>query len=73
MAGENYRALRSTVGEFLKGRTGLKLGSVYPTYTLGVEPVDFDRLYPPQVVEMMRQGIVRFGRKLPGLLLRMRC
>ncbi len=66
MAGENYRACGATVGEFLKGRTGLKLGSVYPTYTLGVEPVDFDRLYPPQVVEMMRQGIVRFGRKLPG-------
>ena len=28
--------------------------------------MDFDQLYPPQVVEMMRAGIRLFGRKLPG-------
>lgn len=66
LAGSNYRACGGTVGEFLAGRPGLKLRSVAPTYALGLEAVDFDRLYPPQVVEMMRTGIAVFGRKLPG-------
>ncbi len=66
LAGGSYRACGATAGEFLARRPGLKLESVQPTYALGLEAVDFDRLYPPQIVEMMRTGINVFGRKLPG-------
>ena len=61
-----YRGCGATVGAFLEGRKGLELRSVTPTYALGLEPVDFDRLYPPQVAAMMRLGLRNFGRKLPG-------
>ncbi len=37
-----------------------------PSYALGLEPVDFDRLYPAEVARMMRLGLRSFGRKLPG-------
>ena len=66
MAGETYRAPGATVGHFLEGRTGLSLKTVTPSYALGLEPVDFDRLFPPQITGMLRTGLRVFDRKLHG-------
>ena len=66
MGGRNYRAPAVTVGNFLDGRTGLDLKSVTPSYALGVEPGDFDRLFPKQVTGMLRTGLRLFDRKIKG-------
>lgn len=66
MAGAGYRACGVTAGNFLEGKTGLSLKAVQPSYSLGVEAVDFDRLFPRRITEMMRLGLRVFDRKLPG-------
>ncbi|WP_069988093.1 NAD(P)/FAD-dependent oxidoreductase [Massilioclostridium coli] len=66
LGGKDYRAPAATVGEFLNHRVGLQEKRVHPSYALGVNPVDFDRLFPNIVTQMMREGLERFGRKIPG-------
>lgn len=65
-AGKNWRAPAADVGSFLEGRPGLKVGKVTPSYALGVEKADFDRLLPSFVTDMLRTGLRVFDRKLPG-------
>lgn len=66
MGKEQYRAPAATAGRFLVGKTGYAFGRVEPSYSLGVEPADFDRVFPHNVNRMLREGLERFGRKLPG-------
>ncbi len=66
LGGKDYRAPAATVGEFLNHRVGLQEKRVHPSYALGVNPVDFDQLFPNIVTQMMREGLERFGRKIPG-------
>lgn len=66
MGGETGAAPGVTVGRFLQHKTGLDLHSVQPTYALGVVPGDLDALFPPVIPAMLREGIVRMGKKLPG-------
>ena len=60
------RGCAATADCFLEGKAGLHLGSVQPTFALGVEPVDFDSLFPAQVTGMMRTGLRQFSRKIRG-------
>ncbi len=62
----SYRAPAQTAGEFLAGKPGFVTGRVAPTYAIGVEGADFDRLFPPRVTEQLRLGLRAFGRRLPG-------
>ncbi len=66
MSGGRCRGCGATVGDFLEGRKGLRLGRVTPSYALGLEPVDFDALYPARIAEMMRTGLRLFDRKIQG-------
>ncbi|MDD2956276.1 MAG: hypothetical protein PHD67_08170 [Oscillospiraceae bacterium] len=66
LGGGNFRAPAQTAGLFLEGKPGLALGRVEPSYALRVEPCGFDRLFPGEVTRMLREGLLRFGRKLPG-------
>lgn len=61
-----YRAPAQTAGRFLAGKPGMELGAVEPSYAIGVEGADFDRLFPPVVTSMLREGLTLFQRKLPG-------
>lgn len=60
------RAPAQTVGNFLSGKTGFTVGRVRPSYALGVEAADFEKLFPPRVVQQLRLGLRVFGQKLPG-------
>ncbi|MBR6790856.1 MAG: hypothetical protein IKM31_08340, partial [Oscillospiraceae bacterium] len=66
MGGRNYRAPAVTVGNFLDGKTGLDLKSVTPSYALGVEACDFDKLFPQRITDMLRTGLRVFDRKIRG-------
>lgn len=64
--GRDYQAPAVTAGAFLKSRPALELGSVVPSYALGVKLADFDTILPTFVTDMMREGLQVFDRKLPG-------
>lgn len=61
-----YRAPAQTADRFLSGTAGMKLGRVQPSYALGVSPADFRELFPDHVLEMLRRGLLAFGRRLEG-------
>ena len=61
-----YRAPAQTVGRFLEGRPGVVFGRVKPTYAIGVEGADFEKLFPPRILEQLRLGLRIFGQRLPG-------
>ena len=62
----SYRAPAQTVGNFLAGKPGYTQGRVRPSYAIGVEGADFERLFPPRVIQQLRLGLRVFGKKLPG-------
>lgn len=66
LSGRRYVAPAATVGCFLEGRAGLCINRIDPTYPFGVSAVSFDRIFPNFVVDMMRKGLGRFEKKLPG-------
>lgn len=66
MGGSDYSAPVMTVGRYLSGKTGYDFGRVQPSYQIGICPGDFDALFPAQVNRMLREGLLRFGKKQKG-------
>lgn len=66
MGGSNYVAPAQLVGDFLKGQASKKLGSVKPSYALGVKLTNLNKLLPDYITEAMREGLQAFDRKLKG-------
>jgi len=64
--GSNYKAPAQTVGDFLKGRTGLNLGKVHPSYSIGTKAANMLDLFPQQITDMMRLGLLVFDSKIKG-------
>ncbi len=64
MAGGGYKAPMSLVGDFLKGQKSVSIGSIEPTYPLGVAPSDLGRLFPAFVTEALREGIPLIDRRI---------
>ncbi len=66
LAGKNYTAPAATIGCFLDGKTGICMNRTEPTYPFGVCAVDFHKIFPTFVVDMMKKGLCQFEKKLPG-------
>lgn len=66
LGGGGYKAPAVTVKEFLEGKKSIKLKNVLPTYSLGVEPVDFGDIFSNDIIKMLRAGLVNFNGKLNG-------
>lgn len=64
--GTGYQAPAQDAGSFLRGKGGFSLGTVKPTYALGVQGCDFTEIFPDYVTEMLKIGLTVFERKLPG-------
>lgn len=64
--GRNYGAPVQCVGDFLRGQSSRRLGSVQPTYPRGWTLTDLNPLLPPFAAELLRESIPIFGKKLPG-------
>lgn len=69
-AGKTYRAPVQDVGSFLDGKAGFKLGKVAPSYTIGINHGEFDKLFPNYVVKMLRTGLRAFDRRQAGFACR---
>ncbi len=57
------KACGTTVKGFLEGKPSLD-SSVVPTYALGLEAVDMNKLFPTFVTDMMKTGLNDFSRKM---------
>ncbi|MGX8834484.1 NAD(P)/FAD-dependent oxidoreductase [Amedibacillus sp. YH-ame6] len=66
LAGSNYHAPVQLVKDFLAGNPSTTLGSVTPSYALGVTPCNLLDILPEYVGKAMQEGIVNFDRKIKG-------
>ncbi len=67
IGGGNYYAPMQTVGDLLEGKSGSLPDKVIPSYRGGkVTPADLEKIFPPFVTEMLKEGLVSFGRKIKG-------
>lgn len=62
--GNSYKAPAMTVGDFLKSKPSI--GSVEPSYALGVQSASFEKIFPTKITDMLRLGLQRFDGKLKG-------
>lgn len=62
----SYRAPMQTVGNFLDGKGGGKLGTVQPSYSLGTAEASLDAILPPVVTDYMRKGLRIMGQTQRG-------
>jgi len=66
MGGGDYRAPIQTAGGFLSGKV-TEPTTVKPSYTRGMtKPARVDTLFDENVTRMLREGLVRFERAMPG-------
>lgn len=66
--GADYSAPVQSVGDFLEGRRtqSISTSGVIPSYTPGVRGADFTEIFPPFVIEAMREALVEMDSKLSG-------
>lgn len=64
--GGNYSAPAQSVDLFLSNKKGLNVSEVKPSYSLGVNPCNFNTIFPDEISRMMRDGLSFFGRKIKG-------
>ncbi|MGN0595165.1 MAG: NAD(P)/FAD-dependent oxidoreductase, partial [Hominimerdicola sp.] len=59
----SYKAAGTTVGGFLEGKPNIN-SNIDPTYALGLEAVNYGKIFPKFVTDMMTEGLEQFGRKM---------
>ncbi|MBU1145852.1 MAG: hypothetical protein KJ971_08405 [Firmicutes bacterium] len=66
LGGKNYYAPIQLVGDFLKDKQSTSLGEVIPSYKPGVTFVKMSDIFPPFVINTMKEAILDFDHKLKG-------
>ena len=70
LGGGDYQAPGQRVGDFLRRRPSTEFGSVLPSYTPGVRPVDLGEpgrgSLPDYALEAIRAAMPAFDRQIPG-------
>ena len=69
MGGANYYAPVQTSADFIKGEKSVSLGSVEPTYPIGVTPSNLTKLFPEFVTKSLQEAIPMIDRKIKGFAL----
>ena len=64
--GSNGFAPVTRYEDLCKGRTTSGFGKIKPTYKPGVKPADFARIFAPEVVDTIKDGIAVMGTKIKG-------
>lgn len=67
--GSNYQAPAQLVKDFLSNQASSSIGSVTPTYNLGVTMSNLDTILPEYVTSAMKEGIEAFDKKIKGFAL----
>lgn len=66
LGGGAYRAPAQRVEDFLKHRASTAMGSVQPSYALGVTPCDLHEVLPAYVTSAMEEAITAMDHRLKG-------
>ncbi|MEG0329139.1 MAG: hypothetical protein RR537_03750 [Longicatena sp.] len=66
IAGANYHAPAQLVKDFLAHKPSTKMGSITPSYTLGVTPCDLHDVLPDYVCSAMEEGLKNFDKQING-------
>ncbi|MDR1606121.1 MAG: NAD(P)/FAD-dependent oxidoreductase [Streptococcaceae bacterium] len=66
LGGGTYQAPAQLVGDFLKGQPSTAMGSVTPSYALGVVPTDLTRLFPDYITAALKEALIGLDHKLHG-------
>lgn len=66
LGGENYHAPVQLVKDFLNHQASTKLGSIKPSYAIGVTPCDLRELFDQAVQQGLEDGLLGFDRQLKG-------
>lgn len=66
LGGKNYAAPTQLVGDFIRNAESKKVKSVQPSYTPNVAWSNLAALFPKEIADALRKGIVEMGRKLRG-------
>lgn len=66
LGGSNYNAPVQLVGDFLKNKPSIKIGSVIPSYKPGYTLCNLNDILPDFVSQTLKEGIVYFDKKIKG-------
>jgi len=66
VGGGDYTAPATLVGDFLKGESSHKLGSVHPTCPTGVQLCNLRDVLPERVTETMCEALLKMDKMLAG-------
>ncbi|MEG0251087.1 MAG: FAD-binding protein [Christensenellaceae bacterium] len=66
LGGKNFKAPAQLVGDFINGVPSTKLGSVSPTYPLGVTLTDLHKCLPAYISYTLVDALKIFGNKIAG-------
>lgn len=66
LGGANYKAPVQTVGDFIAGRKSEKIGKVKPTYEIGYELSDLNKIYEKNLSDCIKKSIVDMDKKVRG-------
>lgn len=69
LGGSNYQAPAQRVGDFLDHKASTTMGTVTPSYALGVTPSNLEELFPEYITQSMREAIIGLDKKLHGFAL----
>ncbi len=67
LAGGNFRAPISTLGDFIAGKSGTEPSRIKPSYTgYGTSLCDLRNIFPADITDTIAAGLVSFGKKIAG-------
>lgn len=66
LGGKTYYAPAQLAGDFLQNKESKAAKSIRPSYLPGVAWCNLAALFPPQLTQTLRSGIVEMGKKLHG-------
>ncbi|MCL2560569.1 MAG: hypothetical protein FWE07_08790 [Turicibacter sp.] len=66
LGGSNYRAPVQRVADFLANRPTTKVGTVKPSYHVGATPANLHALFPKDICDALKEGLLAFDKKLAG-------
>lgn len=66
LGGNNYQAPIQTVGDYINNETTTELGSILPSYSIGVTYSNLRQIYSEEINKAFIEALEKMGRRLHG-------
>lgn len=64
----SYKAPVQLAEDFTEGKVSDHFGKVKPTYALGTVFADFNEIFPADIAQALKEGLLHFDHQIPGFL-----